>query len=69
MVLNIVKNNLSASDIVTYVKNTFDTSEVNLKTYHGISVDIIVTGKNTLHSLEGVRELEYYFKDYDIRIY
>lgn len=69
MVLNIVKNNLSASDIVTYVKNTFDNSEVNLKTDHGISVDIAVTGKNALHSLEGLKELEYYFKDYDIRIY
>lgn len=26
-------------------------------------------GKNELHSLEGLKELEYYFKDYDIRIW
>ena len=25
--------------------------------------------KNELHSLEGLKELEYYFKDYDIRIW
>ena len=31
--------------------------------------DIEVTGKNELHSLEGLKELEYYFKDYDIRIW
>ena len=46
MILNIVKNGLSAS-----------------------CIDIEVTGKNKLHSLEGLKELEYYFKDYDIRIW
>lgn len=68
MVLNIVKNKLSASDIVDYVKKVFDSSEVEIQKEHCVSVDISVTGKNALHSLEGLKELEYYFKDYDVRI-
>jgi hypothetical protein len=69
MVLNIVKKNLSTSDIVTYVKNIFATSKVEVQKEYSISVDIAVTGKNVLHSLEGLKELECYFKDYDIRVY
>lgn len=69
MVLNITKNNLSVSDIADYVKRVFDSSEVNVQKDYGISVDISVTGKDALHSLEGLKELEYYFKDYDVRIY
>ena len=42
---------------------------VNIKDENAVSVDIEVTGKNELHSLEGLKELEYYFKDYDIRIW
>ena len=68
MVLNIVKNKLSASDIVNCVKKVFDGSEVEIQKEYCVSVDISVTGKNVLHSLEGLKELEYYFKDYDIRI-
>mgnify|MGYP003446719463 CR=1 FL=1 len=59
MVLNIVKNDLPASCIAEYVRCVFDNAKVNIK----------VTGKNELHSLEGLKELEYYFKDYDIRIW
>lgn len=69
MVLNIVKNNLSTSDIVTYVKNIFATSKVDVQKEYSISVDITVTGKDVLHSLEGLKDLECYFKDYDIRVY
>ena len=69
MVLNIVKNNLSTSDIVTYVKNIFATSKVEVQKEYSISVDIAVTGKNVLHSLAGLKALECYFKDYDIRVY
>ena len=55
MVLNIVKNDLPASCIAEYVRCVFDNAKVNIK--------------NELHSLEGLKELEYYFKDYDIRIW
>jgi len=47
----------------------FDNAKVNIKDENAVSVDIEVTGKNELHSLEGLKELEYYFKDYDIRIW
>lgn len=69
MVLNIVKNKLSASDVADYVKKVFDSSEVEIQKECCVSVDISVTGKNVLHSLEGLKELEYYFRDYDVRIY
>ena len=69
MVLNIVKNNLSASCIEEYVRCVFDNAKVNIKDENAVSVDIEVTGKNELHSLEGLKELEYYFKDCDIRIW
>lgn len=69
MTLNIVKNNLDASCIVEYVKEVFNTSEVNIKKDYEISVDIEVTGENKLFSLEGLKELEYHIDDYDIRIW
>ena len=69
MVLNIVKNNLPASCIEEYVRCVFDNAKENIKDENAVSVDIEVTGKNELHSLEGLKELEYYFKDCDIRIW
>ena len=69
MVLNIVKNGLSATCIEEYVRCVFDNAKVDIKDENAVSVDIEVTGKNELHSLEGLKELEYYFKDYDIRIW
>ena len=63
MVLNIVKNDLPASCIAEYVRCVFDNAKVNIKDENAVSVDI------ELHSLEGLKELEYYFKDYDIRIW
>lgn len=68
MVLNIVKNKLSTSDIADCVKKVFENSEVEIQKEYCVSVDISVTSKNVLHSLEGLKELEYYFKDYDVRI-
>ena len=65
MVLNIVKNDLPASCIAEYVRCVFDNAKVNIKDENAVSVDIEVTGKNELHSLEGLKELEYYFKDYE----
>lgn len=61
MVLNIVKNDLPASCIAEYVRCVFDNAKVNIKDENAVSVDIEVTGKNELHSLEGLKELEYYF--------
>ena len=69
MVLNIVKNDLPASCIAEYVRCVFDNAKVNIKDENAVSVEIEVTGKNGLHSLEGFIELEYNFKDYDIRIW
>lgn len=69
MILNIVKNNTDASCLAEYVKNVFNTSKVNIKKDYGISVDIEVTGENEIYSLGGLKELEYYIKDYDIRIW
>ena len=57
------------SCIEEYVRCVFDNAKVNIKDENAVSVDIEVTGKNELHSLEGLKELEYYFKDYDIRIW
>ena len=62
MVLNIVKNDLPASCIAEYVRCVFDNAKVNIKDENAVSVDIEVTGKNELHSLEGLKELEYYFR-------
>lgn len=69
MILNIVKNDIDSSHILECVRRTFDSSKVNIKTDYGISVDIEVVGEGGLHSLEGIKELEYYFRDYDIRIW
>lgn len=69
MILNIVKNNQGVSNIEGRVKEAFGNSEVSVKKDYGISVDIAVTGENGLHSLEGLKELESYFNDYDIRIW
>lgn len=69
MILNIVKNNQGVSNIEGRVKEVFGNSEVSVKKDYGISVDIAVTGENGLHSLEGLKELESYFNDYDIRIW
>ena len=55
MVLNIVKNKLSASDITDYVKKVFESSEVEIQKEYCVSVDISVTEKNVLHSLEGAK--------------
>ena len=60
---------LPASCIAEYVRCLFDYAKVNIKDENAVSVDIEVAGKNELHSLEGLKELEYYFKDYDIRIW
>ena len=56
MVLNIVKNGLSASCIEEYVRCVFDNAKVDIKDENAVSVDIEVTGKNKLHSLEGLKE-------------
>lgn len=69
MILNIVKNGTDSSSILECVKKTFNSSKVNIKTDYEISVDIEVIGEGGLHSLEGIKELEYYFRDYDIRVW
>lgn len=68
MVLNIVKNDLPASCIAEYVRCVFDNAKVNIKDENAVSVDIEVTGKNELHSLEGLKELEYYFRFLSVRL-
>lgn len=69
MVLNIVKNSMDISYIFNCIKNTFDNSKVSIKKDYGISVDIEVIDGNGIHSLEGLKELESYFKECDIRIW
>lgn len=69
MVLNIVKNGTDSLSILEYVRKTFNNSKVSIKTDYEISVDIEVVGEGGLHSLEGLKELEDYFRDYDIRIW
>lgn len=69
MVLNIVKNNLSSSCITECVREIFDKSEVSPQKDYGISIDVEVKSEHGLHSLEGLKELECYFKDFDIRIW
>lgn len=69
MILNIVKNDADSSSILECVKKTFNNSKVSIKTDYKISVDIEVVGEGGLHSLEGLKELEYYFRDYDIRVW
>ena len=69
MVLNIVKNNQEVSELpkTSFTHSTI--SDVSVKKDYGISVDIAVIGENGLHSLEGLKELESCFNDYDIRIW
>lgn len=69
MVLNIVKNNLDIVTIARHVKEVFTASEVCIGKDHGISVDIEVKSLGGLHSLEGLKELEYYFREDDVRIW
>ena len=69
MILNIVKNGLNNSEIARHVKHVFDRAEVNIKKDYTVSVDIQVTDENGLYSLEALKELEYHFRDYDIRIW
>lgn len=69
MTINIVKNGTDSSSILECVRKTFNNSNVSIKTDYKISVDIEVVGEGGLHSLEGLKELEYYFRDYDIRVW
>lgn len=69
MILNIVKNGTDPSSILECVRATFINSKVSIKTDYEVSVDIEVVGEGGLHSLEGLKELEDYFRDYDIRIW
>lgn len=69
MILNIVKNGTDSSSILECVRKTFNNSKVSIKTDYEISVDIEVVGEGGPHSLEGLKELEDYFRDYDIRVW
>lgn len=69
MILNIVKNGTDSSSILECVRKTFNNSKVSIKTDYEIFVDIEVVGEGGLHSLEGLKELEDYFRDYDIRVW
>lgn len=69
MILNIVKNGTDSSSILECVRKTFNNLKVSIKTDYEISVDIEVVGEGGLHSLEGLKELEDYFRDYDIRVW
>ena len=69
MILNIVKNGTDSSSILECVRKTFNNSKVSIKTDYEISVDIEVVGEGGLHSLEGLKELGDYFRDYDIRVW
>lgn len=69
MILNIVKNGTDSLSILECVRKTFINSKVSIKTDYKISVDIEVVGEGGLHSLEGLKELEYYFRDCDIRVW
>lgn len=69
MILNIVKNGTDSSSILECVRKTFNNSKVSIKTDYEISVDIEVVGEGGLHSLERLKELEDYFRDYDIRVW
>lgn len=52
------------------VKNTYINSEVTIAKDYGTTIDIEVTDRNGgVHSLEGLKELENNFSDYDIRIW
>lgn len=70
MKLNIVKGRKNNDEVVDIVKNTYINSEVTIVKDYGAIIDIEVTDKNGgVHSLEGLKELENYFFDFDIRIW
>lgn len=69
MKLNIVKNGTENTRIAEAVREVFPGSEVKIKEDYGMSVDIEISSQEGLHSLEGLKELESRFKDYDIRIW
>lgn len=70
MKLNIVKGRKNNDEVVAIVKNTYINSEVTIVKDYGAIIDIEVTDKNGgVHSLEGLKELENYFLDFDIRIW
>lgn len=69
MLLNIIKGNKNAAEVANCVQEVFMSSEVTIKRDIGISVDIEIRGENEVFSLEGLKELEYYFDSHDIRIW
>ena len=69
MILNIVKNGTESIRIAEAVREVFPDSEVKVQEDYDISVNIEVSSRKGLHSLEGLKELERCFKDYDIRIW
>ena len=69
MILNIVKNETESIRIAEAVREVFPDSEVKVKEDYGMSVNIEISSQEGLHSLEGLKELEGCFKDYDIRIW
>ena len=69
MILNIVKNETESIRIAEAVREVFPDSEVKVKEDYGMSVNIEISSQEGLHSLEGLKELEECFKDYDIRIW
>ena len=69
MILNIVKNETESIRIAEAVREVFPDSEVKVKEDYGMSVNIEISSLEGLHSLEGLKELEECFKDYDIRIW
>lgn len=69
MKLNIVKNQKSNDEAVAIVKNTYINSEVTIAKDYGTTIDIEVIRNGSVHSLEGLKELENNFSDYDIRIW
>ena len=69
MILNIVKNGTENTRIAEAIREVFPDSEVKVKEDYGMSVNIEISSREGLHSLEGLKELEECFKDYDIRIW
>lgn len=69
MILNIVKNETESIRIAEVVREVFPDSEVKVKEDYGMSVNIEISSREGLHSLEGLKELEECFKDYGIRIW
>ena len=62
MILNIVKNGTENTRIAEAIREVFPDSEVKVKEYYGMSVDIEISSQEGLHSLEGLKELEDCFK-------